>query len=203
MAYSPWDTGRVYVMLDLICGGAEGHGTIHLLCDSAKELGWSWTHCNMKDQVFFLCFMVPLSILRLQFLLAWHDGFARGLCSGKCLWVGPPVGCQGLHSATDKLSSEGQRNMASHEHTCWWGLELYQPISSTTAPTRNQTLTCKMSPSLCTHRSSTQVYTQSSPQSHCAPPAEAGSLPTIMPPMFAKMVRSARFHCKRLSKNSL
>ena len=42
LACWPDEVPRVYRMLDLIARGAKGHGPIHLLLDSATQIGFAW-----------------------------------------------------------------------------------------------------------------------------------------------------------------
>ena len=42
LAYCPDEEPRIFWMLDLISGGAPGHGPVHLLVISAAELGFAW-----------------------------------------------------------------------------------------------------------------------------------------------------------------
>ena len=42
LAYNPEEEPRIFRLLDLISGGAQGHGPIHLLLISAAELGFAW-----------------------------------------------------------------------------------------------------------------------------------------------------------------
>ena len=42
LAYSPDEEPKIFRMLDLISGGAQSHGPVHLLLISAAELGFAW-----------------------------------------------------------------------------------------------------------------------------------------------------------------
>ena len=42
LGYCPEEEPRIFRMLDLISGGAHGHGPVHLLLISAAELGFAW-----------------------------------------------------------------------------------------------------------------------------------------------------------------
>ena len=42
LAYCPEEEPRIFRMLDLISGRAQGHGPVHLLLISAAELGFAW-----------------------------------------------------------------------------------------------------------------------------------------------------------------
>ena len=42
LAYCPEEDPRIFRMLDLISGGAQGHCPVHLLLISAAELGFAW-----------------------------------------------------------------------------------------------------------------------------------------------------------------
>ena len=42
IAYCPEEEPRIFRMLDLISGRAQGHGPVHLLLTSAAELGFAW-----------------------------------------------------------------------------------------------------------------------------------------------------------------
>ena len=42
LAYCPEEEPTIFRMLDLISGGAQGHGPVHLLLISAAELGFAW-----------------------------------------------------------------------------------------------------------------------------------------------------------------
>ena len=42
LAYCPCEEPRIFRMIDLISGGSQGHGPVHLLLVSAAELGFAW-----------------------------------------------------------------------------------------------------------------------------------------------------------------
>ena len=42
LVYCPEEEPRIFRMMDLISGGAQGHGPVHLLLISVAELGFAW-----------------------------------------------------------------------------------------------------------------------------------------------------------------
>ena len=42
LAYRPFETARIGRLLELVSGGAPGHGPVHLLVESASSLGFQW-----------------------------------------------------------------------------------------------------------------------------------------------------------------
>ena len=42
LAYRPLQSARIGRLLDLVKGGAPGHGPVHLLVDSAASSGFQW-----------------------------------------------------------------------------------------------------------------------------------------------------------------
>ena len=43
MAFRPDQVSRMYRLLEYVAGGCSGHGPVHLLVESAAELGFSWS----------------------------------------------------------------------------------------------------------------------------------------------------------------
>ena len=51
LGYRPEEVPRIYRLLDLAAAGRPGHGPVHLLLNSASELGFAWD----SGASFFLC----------------------------------------------------------------------------------------------------------------------------------------------------
>ena len=82
LAYCPEEEPGIFRMLDLISGGAQGHGPVHLLLISAAELGFAW---DGAERGWVRLALPPLRMLTgptqhfySYFLDAWRCGiFAR------------------------------------------------------------------------------------------------------------------------------
>ena len=43
LAYRPGEVARVYRLLEHVAAGCPGHGIVHLLVESAAEIGFLWS----------------------------------------------------------------------------------------------------------------------------------------------------------------
>ena len=93
LAYRPEEVSRVYRLLSAASEGCSGHGPVHLLLESAAEIGFSW--CS---QVFGwvrpglpVLDMVagPIQHFRSAILDAWRHRVSMDLCSRKGFRGGP------------------------------------------------------------------------------------------------------------------
>ena len=60
LAYCPSEEPRIFLMLDLISRGAQGHGPVHLLLIFAAELGFAWDGAGKS---WVRVFLPPLRIM--------------------------------------------------------------------------------------------------------------------------------------------
>ena len=71
LACWPDEVPRVYRMLDLIARGAKGHGPIHLLLDSATQIGFAWVVLSKVGSgslcLLLGCLLVQFNIFALLF----------------------------------------------------------------------------------------------------------------------------------------
>ena len=65
---------RIFRMLDLISGGAPGHGPVHLLLTSAAELGFAWD----GDEKGWVRLSLPLALSNISFTPSWMPRHTRG-----------------------------------------------------------------------------------------------------------------------------
>ena len=100
LACWPDEVPRVYRMLDLTAWGAKGHGPVHLLLDSASQIGFVW---DGVQQFFIRESLPPLRMLagpiqhfRSAVLQAWHFKVTAGLARRD--------GCRGVQFADIKGS---------------------------------------------------------------------------------------------------
>ena len=90
LAYCPEEEPRIFRMLDLISGGAHGHGPVHLLLISAAELGFAWDgneHGWVRVSLPPLRMMTgPIQHYRSAILEAWHFHVFARLSERKGFW---------------------------------------------------------------------------------------------------------------------
>ena len=83
LACWPDEVPRVYRMLDLIARGAKGHGPIHLLLDSASQIGFAWDGVEqgwIRESLPPLRMLAgPIQHFRSAVLQAWHFKVTAGL----------------------------------------------------------------------------------------------------------------------------
>ena len=87
LAYRPDDQHRIFRLLDYASAGAPGHGPIHLLVQSADELGFFWD----SDQAGWIrpglpplrMMTVPIQHFRDAIWQAWQHKVATDLCKRK------------------------------------------------------------------------------------------------------------------------
>ena len=76
LAYCPEEEPRIFRMLDLLSGGAQGHGPVHFLPISAAELGFAWDGAEkgwVRVSLLFLRMMTgPGQHFRSAILDAWR-----------------------------------------------------------------------------------------------------------------------------------
>ena len=90
LAYCLEEEPRVFRMLDLISGGAQGHGPVHLLLISAAEIGFAWDGDEkgwVRVSLPPLRMMVgPIQHFRTAILEAWHFHVFSKLSERKGFW---------------------------------------------------------------------------------------------------------------------
>ena len=87
------EVARVGRLLDLVSGGALGHGPVHLLVASAASLGFQWCLCGFCwDRPGFPQLPMvegPYQHFENSILSAWRDSNSTDLCRRKGFRGGP------------------------------------------------------------------------------------------------------------------
>ena len=87
LAYRPDEVDRVYRLLDYASTSSSGHGTVHLLLDSALEIGLSWDSTQagwVRSGLSPLRMMTgPIQHFRRTVWQAWQGKAAIDLCKRK------------------------------------------------------------------------------------------------------------------------
>ena len=89
LAYRPREVARVYRLLDSVAEGCPGHGPVHLLVDSAAEIGFAvelpsaWVERPGLPVLVLSNLAGPIQHFGAAVLEAWRDKFAADLCERK------------------------------------------------------------------------------------------------------------------------
>ena len=127
LAYRPEDQHRIFRLLDYASAGAPGHGPIHLLVQSADELGFFW---DSEQAGWIRPGLPPLRLLtgpiqhfRDAIWQAWQHKVATDLCKRKGFRGGFGFDIYGSHQLlVSSHLRERDKNVAS-SHSFWWCLE--------------------------------------------------------------------------------
>ena len=99
LAYRPDDVPRIFRLLDLAAAGRPGHGPVHLLIQSASQLGFAW---DSGEEGWLRPGLPPLRMLagpyqhfKNAILSAWRGRAAVILTSRKGFRGGPFLDCEG------------------------------------------------------------------------------------------------------------
>ena len=101
LAYRPDDEARIFRLLDYASAGSPGHGPIHLLIQSADELGFFWDSEQagwIRPGLPPLRMMTgPVQHFRSAIWQAWQHKVATDLCKRKGFRGGFGVDIYGSH----------------------------------------------------------------------------------------------------------
>ena len=93
LAYRPDESARIGRLLDLVSGGAPGHGPLHLLVRSAAEIGFRWCSdglCWDRPGLPRLPFVDgPFQHFNSAIADAWRSSGAADHCNRKGIRGGP------------------------------------------------------------------------------------------------------------------
>ena len=128
LACRPDEEARIFRLLDYVCTGSPGHGPIHLLIQSAEELGFFW---DSEQAGWIRPGLPPLRMLtgpiqhfRSAIWQAWQSKVATDLCKRKRFREGGfGVDLYGSHQLlVSSHLREGEQHVAS-SNSLWWCLE--------------------------------------------------------------------------------
>ena len=121
LAYRPDDQDRIFRLLDYASAGSPGHGPIHLLIQSADELGFFWDSEQagwIRPGLPPLRMMTgPIQHFRSAIWQAWQHRVATDLCKRKGFRGGFGVDIYGSPSTTCFFPSEGTRQNVASSHS--------------------------------------------------------------------------------------
>ena len=107
LAYRPGEVARVHQLLDGVAGGCPGHGPVHLLVDSAAEIGFQWDSHQLGCERLVLSNLAgPIQHFRASVLGAWRGKVTADLCVRKGFRGGPGLD---MHGALHLLDSDHVR----------------------------------------------------------------------------------------------
>ena len=110
LALWPAEVGRIYRLLEMVRDGCPGHGPIHLLSDSAAEIGFQWNPVALawtRPGLPMLDNLAgPIQHFRSAVLDAWRNKVAVDLCGRKGFRGGPLLD---IHGSLQLLNSSHVR----------------------------------------------------------------------------------------------
>ena len=93
LAYRPGEVARVYRLLEHVAAGCPGHGPVHLLVDSAAEIGFLWPPEMVgwaREGLPVLSNLAsPIQHFRAAILEGWRGKVSADLCARKGFRGGP------------------------------------------------------------------------------------------------------------------
>ena len=93
LAYRPGEVSRVYRLLEYVAGGCPGHGLVHLLVESAAEIGFVWSlemvGWAREGSRVFSNLGGPIQHFRAAILQGWRSKVSADLCARKGFRGGP------------------------------------------------------------------------------------------------------------------
>ena len=127
LAYRPDDEARIFRLLDYAAAGSPGHGPIHLLIQSADELGFFWDSEQagwIRPGLPPLRMMTgPIQHFRSAIWQAWQHKVATDLCKRKGFRGGFGVDIYGSHQLLVSSHFREKRQNVASSHSFWWRLE--------------------------------------------------------------------------------
>ena len=110
LALWPAEVGRIYRLLEMVRDGCPGHGPIHLLSNSAAEIGFQWDPVALawvRPGLPMLDNLAgPIQDFRSAILDAWRNKVAVDLCGRKGFCGGPLLD---IHGSLQLLNSSHVR----------------------------------------------------------------------------------------------
>ena len=93
LAYRPGEVSRVYRLLEYVAGGCSGHGPVHLLVESAAEIGFVWSPEMVgwaREGLSVLSNLAdPIQHFRAAILEGWRSKVSAYLCAREGFRGGP------------------------------------------------------------------------------------------------------------------
>ena len=87
LAYRPDEVPRVYLLLEHVAGGCPGHGPVHLLVESAAEIGFVWSPEMVgwarEGLPVLSTWAGPVQHFQAAVLEGWRRKVSADLCAGK------------------------------------------------------------------------------------------------------------------------
>ena len=123
LAYRPDEEARIFRLLDYASTGSPGHGPIHLLIQSANELGFFWDSEQagwIRPGLPPLRMMTgPIHYFRSAIWQAWQSKVATDLCKRKGFRRGFGIDLYGSHHTTYLVPSAGTRQNVASSRSFW------------------------------------------------------------------------------------
>ena len=126
LSYRPDEEARIFRLLDYASTGSPGHGPIHLLLQSAEEIGFFWDSEQagwIRPGLPPLRKTGPIQHFRSAIWQAWQNKVAVDLCKRKGFRGGFSVDIYGSHQLLVSFNLRERDKMVVTGHSPWWGLE--------------------------------------------------------------------------------